>query len=578
MPSWHDAISGRWTPSTADLEAEQVSGYGVVTNIINGGNECGKVSNSRVEDRIGFYKRYCDLLGVGYGPNCYNQMPFTLTQEWVGSIISKFPFDQMLKNHNDGNCSANGFYTYEAFIAATNSFGAFGTTAIMILENEKLSLSWLKRGWAFVPNGPYSWGYCFKQEHGNPMDYCVASPRWPCAPGKRYFSRGPIRISYNYNYAPAGRAIGSDLLNNPDAVANDPTISFKTALWFWMTPQAPMPSWHDAISGRWTPSTADLEAEQVSGYGVVTNIINGGNECGKGSNSRVEDRIGFYKRYCDLLGVGYGPNLDCYNQMPFTLTQEWVGSIISKSPFDQMLKNRNDGNCPANGFYTYEAFIAATNSFGAFGTRAIMILENEKLPLSWLKRGWAFAPDGPYSWGYCFKQEHGNPMDYCVASPRWPCAPGKKYFSRGPIQISYNYNYAPAGRAIGSDLLNNPDAVANDPTISFKTALWFWMTPQAPMPSWHDAISGRWTPSTADLEAEQVSGYGVVTNIINGGNECGKGSNSRVEDRIGFYKRYCDLLGVGYGPNLDCYNQRPFTLTQEFETKLIHRKFHYWCF
>lgn len=48
--------------------------------------------------------------------------------------------------------------------------------------------------------------------------------------------------------------------------------------------------------------------------------------------------------------------------------QGGVDSIISKSLFDEMLKHRNDGNCPANGFYTYEAFIAAANSFGAFGT------------------------------------------------------------------------------------------------------------------------------------------------------------------------------------------------------------------
>ncbi|KAE8655005.1 hypothetical protein F3Y22_tig00117034pilonHSYRG00450 [Hibiscus syriacus] len=47
-------------------------------------------------------------------------------------------------------------------------------------------------------------------------------------------------------------------------------------------------------------------------------------------------------------------------------------------------------------------------------------------------------------------------------------------------------------------------------------------------------------------------------NIINGGLECGRGPDSRVEDRIGFYKRYCDMLGVGYGNNLDCNNQRPF--------------------
>ena len=53
-------------------------------------------------------------------------------------------------------------------------------------------------------------------------------------------------------------------------------------------------------------------------------------------------------------------------------------------------------------------------------------------------------------------------------------------------------------------------------------------------------------------------GYGVITNIINGGLECGRGPDSRVADRIGFYKRYSDILGVSYGANLDCYNQKPF--------------------
>lgn len=33
-----------------------------------------------------------------------------------------------------------------------------------------------------------------------------------------------------------------------------------------------------------------------------------------------------------------------------------------------MLKHRNDGACPAKGFYTYDAFIAAAKSFGAFAT------------------------------------------------------------------------------------------------------------------------------------------------------------------------------------------------------------------
>jgi chitinase len=108
------------------------------------------------------------------------------------------------------------------------------------------------------------------------------------------------------------------------------------------------------------------------------------------------------------------------------------------------------------------------------------------------------------------------------------------------------------------DLLNNPDLVATDPVISFKTAIWFWMTAQSPKPSCHSVITGNWSPSGADSAAGRVPGYGVLTNIINGGLECGMGRKQQVEDRIGFYKRYCDLLGVGYGNNLDCYNQKSF--------------------
>lgn len=45
-----------------------------------------------------------------------------------------------------------------------------------------------------------------------------------------------------------------------------------------------------------------------------------------------------------------------------------VGSIITAAVFDQMLKYRNDGRCPGNGFYTYDAFISAARSFSGFGT------------------------------------------------------------------------------------------------------------------------------------------------------------------------------------------------------------------
>ncbi|XP_027345793.1 endochitinase-like [Abrus precatorius] len=239
-----------------------------------------------------------------------------------------------------------------------------------------------------------------------------------------------------------------------------------------------------------------------------------------------------------------------------------ISRIISSSVFDQMLKYRNDGRCAAHGFYTYNAFIAAARSFNAFGTTGDDTIRKRELAAFLAQTshettgGWPSAPDGPYAWGYCFVNEK-NQADYCD-SKDWPCAPGKKYYGRGPIQLTHNYNYGQAGKAIGEDLIKNPDLVATNPTVSFKTAIWFWMTPQANKPSSHDVITGRWTPSNADRSAGRVPGYGVITNIINGGLECGHGQDSRVEDRIGFYKRYCQLLGVSPGDNLDCNNQRPF--------------------
>ncbi|KAL6603339.1 hypothetical protein ACP70R_043700 [Stipagrostis hirtigluma subsp. patula] len=241
-----------------------------------------------------------------------------------------------------------------------------------------------------------------------------------------------------------------------------------------------------------------------------------------------------------------------------------VASIVSRSMFEQMLLHRNDAACKASGFYTYDAFVAAAAAFPGFGTTGDGDTRKRELAAFLAQTshettgGWPTAPDGAYAWGYCFKQEEGATADYCQPSAQYPCAAGKKYFGRGPIQISYNYNYGAAGQAIGVDLLGNPDLVATDATVSFKTAIWFWMTPQSPKPSCHAVITGQWSPSGADQSAGRAPGYGVITNIINGGLECGHGADNRVADRIGFYKRYCDILGVSYGDNLDCYNQRPF--------------------
>ncbi|MQL87869.1 hypothetical protein Taro_020409 [Colocasia esculenta] len=171
---------------------------------------------------------------------------------------------------------------------------------------------------------------------------------------------------------------------------------------------------------------------------------------------------------------------------------------------------------------------------------------------------WEGAADGPYTWGYCFKEDAVK-LDYCVHSRPWPCVPGKQYYGRGPLKLYFNYNYGAAGEAIGVDLLNNPELVVADPVIAFKTAIWFWMTPaESAKPSCHDAITGGWTPSAADQAAGRVPGFGVTTNILNGAWECGHGSTQEDKDREGFYITYCPILGTSPGMNIDCDAQLPF--------------------
>ncbi|KAE8678233.1 Endochitinase 1 [Hibiscus syriacus] len=246
-------------------------------------------------------------------------------------------------------------------------------------------------------------------------------------------------------------------------------------------------------------------------------------------------------------------------------TNGGVGDIITKALFEKMLPHANTDSCHAKGFYTYEAFIAAAKSYPAFATtgsdeirkREVAAFLGQTSHETTGGTGWK-PSDGPYYWGYCYNKEQNPPKDYCQQSTRYPCAAGRNYCGRGPMQLSWNYNYGQYGETIGrkNDLLQDPDQLIKNATMAFEAALWFWMTPQSPKPSCHDVMVGNWH---GDGEG-RLPGYGEITNIINGGIECNKGQIPEGEDRIGYYKRYCEMLRVGYGENLDCYHQKSYAI------------------
>ncbi|KAI9351407.1 lysozyme-like domain-containing protein [Obelidium mucronatum] len=68
---------------------------------------------------------------------------------------------------------------------------------------------------------------------------------------------------------------------------------------------------------------------------------------------------------------------------------------------------------------------------------------------------------------------------------QWGCDknPGscQRYYGRGYIQLTGFDNYQNAANAIGVDIVNNPDLVANDDVVDWKTVQWYWTSRVQPM-------------------------------------------------------------------------------------------------
>lgn len=171
------------------------------------------------------------------------------------------------------------------------------------------------------------------------------------------------------------------------------------------------------------------------------------------------------------------------------------------------------------------------------------------------------------TWGLYWREEvkwqkGSTELGYVDQYPNalYPPSSGQSYHGRGPIQITHNVNYGQLSEFLYGDkqkLLDNPGILVpnkpEDATVAFMSAIWFWMTPQSPKPSCHDVMAGNWIPDSADIALNRDdSKFGMTVNIINGGLECGIPNDSRVNDRIDFYKRYIEFMGEASEDDCDC--------------------------
>ncbi|KAB1202073.1 Endochitinase PR4 [Morella rubra] len=215
-----------------------------------------------------------------------------LTLTHVGVIAGAFPsyieaqneFFNGILDQADASCAGKN-YSRATFLEALNSYDQFGRTGSV--DDSKREIA------AFFGYVTHETGhFCYIEEIDGPSkDYCDENnTEYPCNPDKGYYGRGPIQLSWNFNYGPAGKSIGFDGLNSPETVANDPVISFTTALWYWMNFVRP-------VIGQ--------------GFGATISAINGALECDGRNPETVQKRVKYYTEYCNELGVDPGQNLTC---------------------------------------------------------------------------------------------------------------------------------------------------------------------------------------------------------------------------------------------------------------------------
>ncbi|MDX2562646.1 carbohydrate-binding protein [Streptomyces sp. TX20-6-3] len=205
-----------------------------------------------------------------------------------GFVVSEAQFNQMFP-------SRNPFYTYAGLTAALKSYPGFANTGSDTVKKQEAA--------AFLANVSHETGglvHIVEQNTANYPHYCDAGQPYGCPAGQAaYYGRGPIQLSWNFNYKAAGDALGIDLLNNPWRVEQDPAVAMMTGLWYWNTQSGP---------GTMTAHNAMVNG---AGFGQTIWAINGSLECNGRNPAQVQSRVTKYQQFTQILGVPAGSNLSC---------------------------------------------------------------------------------------------------------------------------------------------------------------------------------------------------------------------------------------------------------------------------
>ncbi len=306
---------------------------------------------------------------------------------------------------------------------------------------------------------------------------------------------------------------------------------------------------HNWTAKWWTQG----EAPSTGGSGVWQDNGSCGGSGGGGGGSTCDYpawvagqyyAVGAIVRYTNGLyyqatheNPGYDPTISTWFWSPYTCGSGGggggggggtTGFVVSEAQFNQMFPGRN-------GFYTYAGLTDAMKKYPAFATTGSDTVKRQEAA--------AFLANVSHETGglvYIDEINQANWPHYCDLSQPYGCPAGQSaYHGRGPIQLSWNFNYYAAGNALGVDLLNNPNLVATNSSISWQTGLWYWMT----------GTGGAGTTSHNAMVNGQ--GFGTTIRAINS-IECNGGNPAQMQSRVNLYNQFVGVLGVPAGGNLTC--------------------------
>ncbi len=252
--------------------------------------KCGKSCPNGVDaDCPGQERCFAD---VACTPTTPTPRPSPASFFLLSCVVSRSQFNALFPTRNK-------LYTYKGFISAAATFPGFMTTGDFEVRRREAAAFF-----ANIAHESCNLECTVELNTANYDNYCDARTATQngftatCDKNGRrfqYYGRGPIQLSWNFNYRAAGDALGLDLLHNPDLVATDSKTAWRTAIWFWMNSKG---------AGSFTPHNAITTGR---GFGETIRSINGALECDGKEPAKVRSRVNNYLRFVKVLWTSVGP-------------------------------------------------------------------------------------------------------------------------------------------------------------------------------------------------------------------------------------------------------------------------------